>query len=159
MGIIMTALSHRTVSPQLRDELIELTIKMGWYLDHKQWDLLPQIFTEEVTLDYTSLNGGDVALVPRQSMISKWIENREPLTATQHLVSNHLVTQLSDTSAHATAMFQATHLKPNDQGGPLWTLGGEYTYSFANIAGAWFISGLAMKMLWADGNRNIRDLR
>lgn len=98
-------------------------------------------------------------MVPRAEMIAKWRTNRTPLKATQHLVGNHLVTITDDASATATAMFQATHLLPNDQGGPLWTLGGEYGYSFTRADGAWLIDGLAMSVLWADGNRNIRDIR
>ncbi|MDR6910103.1 3-phenylpropionate/cinnamic acid dioxygenase small subunit [Rhodococcus fascians] len=151
-------LFDQTVTPELHQELVQLTVKMGWYLDHKQWELMDELFTDRVRLDYTGLNGGDVAVVDRAAMVEKWAKNREPLTSTQHLISNHLVSRLSDDSATATAMFQATHLKPNDQGGPLWTLGGEYEYTFSSSNSGWRISGLAMRIIWADGNRNIRDL-
>ncbi|WP_338891962.1 nuclear transport factor 2 family protein [Rhodococcus sovatensis] len=143
----------------VRQHLVDLTVRMAWYLDHQQWDLMPTLFTPEVSLDYTSLNGGEVTAVSRDVMIGKWRENRTPLDATQHLLSNHLVTFTGDESAHGTAMFQATHRKANDQGGPLWTLGGEYHYTFSAGGGTWLIGGLAMNILWADGNRNIRDLR
>ncbi|GAA3536609.1 nuclear transport factor 2 family protein [Amycolatopsis ultiminotia] len=148
-----------TLSLETRQELVDLIVRMAWYLDHEQWAEMPNLFTDRVLLDYTNLNGGEPSLVPRAEMITKWKTNRTPLKATQHLLGNHLVSLTGDGTAVATAMFQATHLLPNDQGGPLWTLGGEYAYSFVQVDGAWRIDGLTMKLLWADGNRNIRDLR
>jgi 3-phenylpropionate/cinnamic acid dioxygenase small subunit len=154
-----TSMASTTSMADTRQTLVELTLRMAWYLDHEQWDAMPALFTETVCLDYTSLNGGEPTMVRRTDMIAKWCTNRTPLKATQHLVTNHLVTITNDSAATATAMFQATHLLPNDQGGPLWTLGGEYAYTFTRTDGTWLIAGLAMKLLWADGNRNIRDLR
>ena len=141
-----------------RQTLVDLTLRMAWYLDHEQWDDIRSLFTGTVRLDYTSINGGEPTSVPCADMIAKWRTNRTPLKATQHLLSNHLVT-ITGEAAIATAMFQATHLLPNDQGSPLWTLGGEYAYTFTRADGTWLIDSLAMKILWADGNRNIRDLR
>ncbi|MCZ0997894.1 nuclear transport factor 2 family protein [Streptomyces mirabilis] len=143
----------------LRDryEIVELCTRMGWHLDHCQWDELVDLFTEEIRLDYTSLNGGEPVTLPRKDVIEKWRSNREGLAATQHLVSNQLVDVDGDTAV-ATAMFQATHLLPNDFGGPLWTLAGEYRYVLLRTADGWRITGLTMSIIWAEGNRNIRDL-
>jgi hypothetical protein len=147
-----------TASPlQDRAEIIDLSVRMGWHLDHCEWDQLTDLFTDDVLLDYTSLNGGAPELTPRKDVVARWQGNREGLTATQHLLSNQLVTIDGDT-ATATAMFQATHLLPNPYGGPLWTLGGQYRYGLTRGAFGWRISALAMSIIWADGNRNIRDL-
>lgn len=141
-----------------RTSLIDLTLQMAWNLDHQEWDAMPPLFTDEVRLDYTSLNGGEPATVPQAAMIERWRESRENLKATQHLLSNHLV-RMDGGNPTATAMFQATHVLPNDFGSPIWTLGGEYRYEFLEQGGAWRISALTMRIIWADGNRNIRDLR
>ncbi|MEE1784160.1 nuclear transport factor 2 family protein [Streptomyces sp. SP17BM10] len=140
-----------------RNEIIELCARMGWHLDHCEWDELADLFTDEISLDYTSLNGGEPVTLPREDVIAKWRGNREGLTATQHLIANQLVDVDGD-GATATAMFQATHLLPNRFGAPTWTLGGEYRYRLTRTAGGWRISALAMAIIWADGNRNIRDL-
>ncbi|WP_326655761.1 nuclear transport factor 2 family protein [Streptomyces anthocyanicus] len=144
---------------QLRDRyaIIELCTRMAWHLDHCEWDQLVDLFTDEIRLDYTSLNGGEPVTLPRKDVIGKWRSNREGLQATQHLLSNHLVT-VDGATAHTTAMFQATHLLPNPFGGPTWTLGGEYRYGLMRTADGWRISALTMNILWADGNRHIRDL-
>lgn len=143
----------------LRDRLdiIESCARMAWHLDHCEWDALIELFTDEVELDYSSLNGGDPVTVSRKDMVEKWRSNREGLTATQHLVSNQIVEPNGD-RATATSMFQATHLLPNPYGGPTWTLGGKYRYGLARTPDGWRINALAMSILWAEGNRHIRDL-
>lgn len=140
-----------------RTEVVELTLRMAWHLDHCEWEKLVSLFTDEILLDYTSLNGGEPLSVPRADVVAKWRGNRTGLKATQHLLANHIVTLDGDT-AGATAMFQATHSLPNEHGSPLWTLGGEYRYGFTRTEEGWKISALTMNILWADGNRNIRDL-
>ncbi|MFJ8982402.1 nuclear transport factor 2 family protein [Streptomyces sp. NPDC102282] len=140
-----------------RYEIVELCTRMGWHLDHCQWEQLVSLFTDDIRLDYTSLNGGEPVTLPRKDVIEKWRSNREGLAATQHLVSNQLVDVDGD-SAEATAMFQATHLLPNQFGGPLWTLAGEYRYGLLRTPDGWRISALTMSIIWAEGNRNIRDL-
>ncbi|MCO6004066.1 nuclear transport factor 2 family protein [Actinoallomurus purpureus] len=143
----------------LRDrfEIIEICTRMAWHLDHCDWEPLLELFTDDVSLDYSSLNGGEPQIVSRKDMVEKWRGNREGLTATQHLVSNQLVSVDGNTGT-ATAMFQATHLLPNPYGAPTWTLGGEYRYGLIRTEGGWRINALAMTIIWADGNRNIRDL-
>lgn len=145
----------------LRDHaaIIALTVRMSWHLDHCEWEQLPDLFTDEVYADYTSLNGGEAAVIPSKSLVEKWRSNRSGLSATQHLVSNHLVT-IGDggDAATATAMFQATHVLPNRYGGPIWTLGGSYSYGLVRTDSGWRIGALTMTIIWADGNRHIRDL-
>jgi hypothetical protein len=130
---------------------------MSWHLDHCEWELLLDLFTDRVVVDYSSLNGGEPLTLLREDLIEKWRGNRENLTATQHLVSNQIV-QLDGDVATATAMFQATHLLPNLYGAPTWTLGGRYRYGLTRTEAGWHISALTMVIIWADGNRNIRDL-
>ncbi len=140
-----------------RLEIVELCVRMGWHLDHCEWDRLLELFTDEISLDYTSLNGGEVIELPRKDVIEKWRTNREGLTATQHLIANQVV-NLDGDEATATAMFQATHLLPNPYGAPTWTLGGRYRYGLIRTEAGWRICSLAMSIIWADGNRHIRDL-
>ncbi|HEU5160775.1 MAG TPA: nuclear transport factor 2 family protein [Streptosporangiaceae bacterium] len=147
------------VDQLLRDrfEIVELCARMGWHLDHCEWDELLVLFTDEISLDYTSLNGGEILRLPSKEVIDKWRANREGLTATQHLIANQIVDIDGDT-ATATAMFQATHLLPNPYGAPTWTLGGRYRYGLTRTDVGWRISSVAMSIIWADGNRHIRDL-
>jgi len=49
-----------TTDQHLADRLdvIEATVRVLWHTDRREWDRLSDVLAEEVTLDYTSLNGG-----------------------------------------------------------------------------------------------------
>ena len=132
--------------------IIEATMRMAWHADRREWDQL------EVLLDYSSLNGGEPATLPRAQIIGSWASVLGALDATQHLVSNHLVAIDGDTAV-CTAAFQATHVRCNPHGGPVWTLGGHYRFELARTAaGGWRITGVEMIADWASGNQRIMTL-
>lgn len=144
---------------ELRDHAsISRTCTMSaWLADRRDWAAFPKVFAEEVDLDYTSLNGGEPLRLPRQSLLDGWTVALGGLDATQHLVSNHLVTLNGDT-AECTASVLATHILANDQGDPIWTVGGHYLYNLVRTEDGWRISGLTMTADWTSGNRDIMVL-
>jgi SnoaL-like domain len=137
--------------------VIETCTRMAWHADQGEWDALREVFAEEVLLDYTSLQGGDPATVPRDQLVESWAGLLGKLAATQHLLTNHLVTVSGDT-ASCTAAFQATHLLPNAHGDPIWTLGGSYRFELVRDGERWRISALTMTATWASGNQQIMSL-
>lgn len=140
-----------------RLDVIEACTRMAWHADQREWDSLREVFTDQVELDHTSLAGGEPVTLGRDELVQSWADVLGRLTATSHLVTNHLVTVDGD-SAVCTAAFQATHLLPNVHGGPLWTLGGHYRYSLVRTGAAWLISGVVMTAAWADGNQHVMSL-
>lgn len=143
----------------LRDRLdvIETCTRMAWFADRRDWTALSELFDDEVDLDYASLTGGPVMRLDRDTLVDSWAGGLAGLKATQHLVSNHLVTVEGDT-ARCTAAFQATHVLPNNSGGPLWTLGGYYEYGLRRTPGGWLLTSVAMVVDWASGNQHISTL-
>ncbi len=132
-----------------RTGIIDTCTRMAWYADRREWSRLAEVFADEVTLDYTSLNGGDpVTLTPAQ-IIGGWEEALGAYAATHHLLGNHLVTQDGD-NAVCTATFQATHRKPDDT---LWTLGGTYHFDLVRRAGGWRIAVVVLTADWSEGTR------
>ncbi|MET9515106.1 nuclear transport factor 2 family protein [Streptomyces sp. NPDC002994] len=148
-------------APSTEDRLavIETCTRMAWYADQRQWDRLAGVFAEKVTLDYTSLNGGEpVDLTPEQ-IVAGWREALGGYDATQHLITNHLVDVGTHTdTAVCTAAFQATHRLATPHGSPLWTLGGTYRFDLVRTAKGWRISGVVMTATWADGNQHLPTL-
>ncbi|WP_280253483.1 nuclear transport factor 2 family protein [Nocardia abscessus] len=137
-----------------RLDVIDTCTRMAWHADHREWDKLATIFTDQVRLDYTSLNGGaPVTLTPSQ-IVAAWQETLGTFAATQHLLSNHLVTIDGD-EAVCTASFQATHRGSEALGASLWTLGGTYRFDLIRSGGDWRISGVVMTAVWGDGNRGL----
>ena len=137
-----------------RDEIIRVCTLVVWLSDRRDWAALHDILAEEVDFDYTSLNGGEPMRMPRRAVVNGWRTVLGGLQATQHLVSNQLVTVDGDTAQY-TASVLATHVLPNDQGEPTWTVGGHYLYTLARTEGEWRITGIKMTADWTAGNRDI----
>ncbi|MFJ4776303.1 nuclear transport factor 2 family protein [Streptomyces sp. NPDC088762] len=132
-----------------RLDIIDTCNRMAWHADQRQWEALAGVFADEVTLDYTSLNGGEpVTLTPAQ-IVEGWRTGLGAYSATQHLLGNHLVS-VDGEDAVCTATFQATHLKGN---GSLWTLGGTYRIDLTRSRDAWLITGVVMTAVWSAGER------
>jgi len=140
-----------------RYAIVEICTRMAWHTDQREWDQLTEVFAERVRLDYTSLNGGEpVELTPRQ-IVQAWSGLLGNLDATQHLITNHLVTVDGD-AAVCTAAFQATHRLASALGSPLWMLGGTYHVDLIRTVGGWRISGVVMTATWAEGNKDLLTL-
>ncbi|MEV0620602.1 nuclear transport factor 2 family protein [Nonomuraea sp. NPDC050404] len=141
-------------------DIIETCTRMGWHADRREWERLKEVFAEKVTLDYTSLNGGEPADLTPDQIVGAWKGVLGGFDATQHLISGHLVTVDGDNgdTAVCTANFQAVHRLANPFGSPLWTLGGTYHFDLVRTGGGWRISGVVMTATWADGNRDLMSL-
>ena len=137
-----------------RMDVAEACTRMGWHADRREWDLLAEVFDDEVALDYTSLQGGEPQRLAREAVISAWRGLFERLQATQHLVANHLVSVDGDT-ATCTAAFQAAHFGAAAFGSPLWMLGGHYRFGLVRRDGRWRIGSVVMTADWAWGNRDV----
>ncbi|MDH6145231.1 hypothetical protein P3T35_007282 [Kitasatospora sp. GP30] len=142
------------IDEDLRDRLavVETCTRMCWHTDKREWaQLRSRVFAEKVRVDYTSLNGGEPVELPADTLVSAWRDLLGALDATQHLLTNHLVTLDGDT-AEVTADFQATHLLARVADGPMWTLGGHYRFSLLRGEAGWRIGGLTMTKAWQTGN-------
>ncbi|GAA2322489.1 nuclear transport factor 2 family protein [Nonomuraea roseoviolacea subsp. roseoviolacea] len=137
--------------------IIETCTRMAWHADQREWDRLAGIFADSVTLDYTSLNGGEPAVLTPAQIVGAWSGLLGAFDATQHLITNHLVT-VDGATAVCTASFQATHRLTDPFGSQLWTLGGTYRFDLVRSDGAWKIGAVVMTATWADGNRNLMSL-
>nr|WP_185035135.1 nuclear transport factor 2 family protein [Actinomadura coerulea] len=137
-----------------RQAVVEVCTRMAWHADQREWDAMESVFADEVRLDYTSLNGGEPAVLSPRQIADAWSGVLGGFDATQHLVGNHLVTIEGDTAV-CTASFQATHRLANPFGSPLWTLGGTYRFDLVRAGGGWRIGGVVMTATWADGNREL----
>lgn len=146
-----------TTSIEDRQQVVDTCTRLGWYADRRDWQALTDVFDDRVRMDYTSLNGGEPATLPREQIVQGWSAVLGRLQATQHLIANHLV-ELSGDTAVCTAAFQATHLLPNAHGGPTWTLGGTYRFDMVRRGDAWRIAGVTMTATWATGNQHVMAL-
>ncbi len=140
-----------------RQAVVNVCTRMALHVDRREWQMLKEVFADEVRMDYTSLNGGEPAVLTPQQIVDAWSQMLGEFDATQHLVANHLVTIEGDTAV-CTASFHATHRLAHPFGASLWTLGGTYRFDLLRAEGGWKISGVVMTALWGDGNQELMAL-
>ncbi len=135
-----------------RDDIIDTITRLFWHVDHHDWDDAVRSFDELVTLDYTSLQGGDPATLAATDIVAGWRTVFEAIDAHQHLLANHLVT-VDGGTAVATAGFIASH----QFGGDTWTLGGDYRFELRRTGDAWRITAMTMTAGWQTGDASLME--
>ena len=119
--------------------------------DRHDWPRVRAAFADAVTVDYTSLWGGAPATMPADDLIGQWSGFLPGFESTHHMVTNHTVSSLSQTSATAQADFTATHRI----GEALWVLGGRYEYVLEPAGERWVVREMTMTALWETGDRGL----
>ena len=119
--------------------------------DRHDWDRVRAAFADEVTLDYTSLWGGDPATQSADQVIAQWSAFLPGFDITHHMVTNHAIAEQGDGTAIVEADFTATHRIDEE----LWVLGGRYTYELEASSGRWLVTSLTMTALWETGDRGL----
>ena len=138
--------------------LTELVSRLGLLVDARDWPRVQELFTDQVDVDYSSLNGGVGQVVGAADLIAGWRENLGRLRATHHLIANHVVAITGD-RATVAANVTATHVSADATGSPLWTVGGRYDVVARRTGGEWRIAGLTLTVRWVWGNQAIMSPR
>jgi hypothetical protein len=53
--------------------IMETISKFPYFADHHEWDNLRKLFTDQITIDYTSLAGGELAKLDAETLINNKI--------------------------------------------------------------------------------------
>ena len=89
-----------------RQAIVDVCINYALALDSRDWARLRSCFTETAVADYGGLGSSNSYEAIEQTCRAAV----EPLTASQHLLGNHLVAVAGD-SATGTSYFQAQHVR------------------------------------------------
>ncbi|MDP6375160.1 MAG: nuclear transport factor 2 family protein [Kiritimatiellia bacterium] len=126
-------------------------------IDTRDWGLFRNIFTDEITVDFSSYNGQPVAKMAADA----WVRGCEVLftglDATQHVMSNPMV-DIDGKRARCRMYMKAEHFLINDQGNDDFTLGGYYYDQLVKTTEGWKIEAVTLNVFWNRGNRHIMDL-
>jgi hypothetical protein len=127
-------------------------------VDRRDWALYRSLFTETVTMDFSSF-GPD--LPPRVMGADDWVAGIVPLftglAATQHSMTNPLATVVADT-ATITMYMQAHHVYDPQDPASWYTVGGYYDDTLARVDGRWLLSGVRLIVTWRAGDPAIMEL-
>jgi len=132
-----------------RFAIIELTHRYCWALDSKQFDLLDTVFLPDATAELRSdpLEGRDAIRHRIRGAV-------ESLDATQHTVSNHLVTIDGDTASSRTYL-HSQHVRRGTAGGDLYVIAGRYEDELVRTPDGWRILFRRLVTVWSEGNLDV----
>lgn len=132
--------------------LIEETCKrLVWAIDRRDWKLALEQFSKEVTIDYVELFGGMEETISAETIIMRWSSFLPKLKATQHTLSNFLISEL-DGDARCYSYVDGFHFLPNDQGEDYWNVKGYYTQKLKKENGRWVIYYMKLSPVYQSGN-------
>lgn len=137
--------------------IVERVYEYAYGIDTRDWALYRRIFTDEIEMDFSSYNGSPAASMAADQWVANCRVLFTGLDATQHSMSNPLVSQDGD-RARCRMYMQAEHFLGNDQGSSGFVLGGYYDDRLVRADTGWRIEAVTLNVLWSRGNRHIMQL-
>jgi hypothetical protein len=133
--------------------IIELINLYGLAMDTRRWDLFDRIFTQDCDADY----GPTAHWTGRAQFKSDFGTFHLGFDATQHVMTNHLVTVDGDRANSLTyGMWRL--IRHAAQGDPLWDGTGWYDDEWVRTGAGWRIARRVCKVVWATGNPKVQEL-
>jgi len=145
------AANAQPVAPEVRLSMIDAVTSIAAGADRHDWDRVRSAFADKVTLDYTSLWGGEPTTQDASEVVAQWRNFLPGFDTTQHLVTNHTIVAFTGDTATLEADFQATHRI----GSNVWMLAGRYRYGLVNSKDVWKVDKLSMEWTHEIGDRDL----
>ena len=126
-------------------------------IDTRDWPLHRSIYTDEITMDFTSYSGGEGATT---MSADAWVGGLKPLftglSATQHVMTNPLVA-VDGARATQRMYMKAEHFLIEDGRQGEFAIGGYYDDTLVKTADGWRIDGVTLTVLWRRGEPAIME--
>jgi hypothetical protein len=134
-----------------REDIIQLINLYGLAMDTQRWDLFDRIFTEDCDADY----GATSHWTSRAQFKADFGSFHELFDATQHVMTNHLVTVEGDrASAHTYGSWRLLRHAAGDP--PVWDGTGYYDDQLVRTAAGWRIAKRVCRVVYWTGNPRVQ---
>ena len=145
-----------------RAELIRIADAIDAAVDAKDWAAARAHFTDEISVDFTSLVGGEPAVIPADALITGWSSNLTEEKQSFHLRGNHRVTFDGPDSAtmksHGYAWNRMERGALTENGGEaLWEVWGTYVHEFARTEAGWRVNAMTFNATAERGSEFVRN--
>ncbi|WP_394618060.1 nuclear transport factor 2 family protein [Lentzea sp. JNUCC 0626] len=120
-----------------RAEIIELISNYATVSDRREFTTLPaRTFTDEVTVDFSSVTGAPAMTVPLSAYVESLSGAFSAFKATHHAITGHVV-ELDGDTAKVRAHVRAEHWFPDEVGAPRWLVVGFYDNEAIHTPDGW----------------------
>ncbi len=149
--------SFSDINLQILKDRAEISDVLNNYaagVDQRDWALFRTCFTDDLEADFTGVLPGNVC-----HGADKWVAAAakliEPLTATQHIITNHSH-EIDGNTAKSRSYLQAQHmLKQADGTERHYLIGGYYTYDLVRGDKGWKIKKYNLTQTWCSGDVSV----
>jgi 3-phenylpropionate/cinnamic acid dioxygenase small subunit len=131
-------------------EVIDTVYRFAAAIDHRDWQAYRNIFTDEITIDYSSYRPGSIGPMSADEWVARGTRLFPGLDVSQHTISNPRVTQADD-SATCESYVRADHALD----GELYTIGGHYVHGMVRRTDGWRIYHVTLRVAWSQGDRDL----
>ena len=143
-------------------EMIRIADAIDAAVDAKDWQAARAHFTDEISVDFTSLVGGDPATIPADALVDGWSENLTAEKQSFHLRGNHRVAFEGPDSAGLSSHGYAWNRMergalPENGGEALWEVWGNYTHGFVRTEDGWRVNAMTFDATAERGNPYVRN--
>jgi hypothetical protein len=136
-------------------EISEVQLRYATGTDSHDWELFRSCFTDEVEVDFSAGFGQPVVRMSADEWVKATAPRMESFQATQHMMTNLVISFDDDDHATCVAYVRARHHLPNSTGGSDQTVYGYYTNKFERTSDGWRIASLKLTARWMTGNFGI----
>jgi SnoaL-like domain len=133
-----------------RIAVCETVYRYALGIDTRDWTLYRSIFADEVEIDFSSYNGRPASRMHADDWVSQVRPLFTGLAATQHSMSNPIVTVNGD-RATCQVYMQAAHALDRGDDDNWFTIGGYYDDRLVRFHGRWRIDAVTLTVLWRRG--------
>jgi SnoaL-like domain len=135
-----------------REDIVQLLNLYGLAMDTQRWDLFDRIFTRDCDADY----GATSHWRDRAQFKADFGAFHAMFDATQHVMTNHLVTVRGDrANAHTYGSWRLIRRAAGDP--PVWDGTGYYDDQLVRTADGWRIAARTCRVVWWTGNCRVQS--
>ncbi len=121
--------------------------------DQSDWETVKQSFSNQVLLDYSSMNGNPATQLSPEQIVGSWKGILPGFEHTHHQLGNFM-SSVSGNKAEILCYGTATHYLKDDQGS-LWTVVGTYDFGLISQGGSWRITSMKFNFKYQEGNTSL----
>ena len=151
LTLLLAASTQPTAAQSVEDRvaIIELADRLDTTVDAKDWQGARKVFAETITVE---LPGQAPSQMPSADLVGIWEQHLHADKASFHLRGNHLVTFDGADRAELVSKAYAWNRVEGLEGGDLWEVWGDYTYSAERGPQGWRLTSFRFEPRHERGN-------